>query len=224
MQVVVTGASSPLGQALLHAIAQRGTLLRADGQAVPVRRILAVDRTQSPGGLFIDPRIEYVRGDYEMPRFLARMMGTGTDSIFHLSVLDVDDSEPVGLLSLETALERTVDTTRMLLDACQYQTAPVKLVLAGTQGGWPAGGALPPGTRDTCAAMCELLLNDSARRRLVDARSVRLPVWGAGAVVDPADAAQRLLRAHEVPREDLPASAPPPVPPGADSPEPAGQP
>ncbi|HXW65003.1 MAG TPA: hypothetical protein VEK74_07975, partial [Burkholderiaceae bacterium] len=78
MQVVVTGASSPLGQATLQAIAARGVLARDAGHPIPVRRIIAVDRTQ-PAALFLDSRIEYVRGDYEQPRFLARMMGTATD-------------------------------------------------------------------------------------------------------------------------------------------------
>lgn len=86
MQVVVTGAGTALGQALLQAIAVRGALRRGDGDPVPVRRIIAVDRTQ-PAALYVDARIEYVRGDYEQPRFLARMMGASTDSVFHLSAL-----------------------------------------------------------------------------------------------------------------------------------------
>ncbi len=131
MQVVVTGAGTPLGQSMLRAIVARGALARGDGDPRPVRRIIAVDRTQ-PAALFLDGRIEYVRGDYEQPRFLARVMGMITDSIFHLSALGAGLRTGTQLEDLDTALLHSLDTTRTLLDACRFQTAPPKLVFAST--------------------------------------------------------------------------------------------
>jgi len=66
VQLLVTGASTPLGQGLLRALAARGALTR-DGAAAPIARILGVDREQPPG-LFVDERVEYVCGEYEQPR------------------------------------------------------------------------------------------------------------------------------------------------------------
>ncbi len=182
MQVVLTGAAGALGQALLRAIAARGSLLRADGLVAPVRRVIAVDRTQ-PAALFLDPRIEYVRGDYEQPRFLARMMGAMTDSVFHLSALGAGTDELGQAQDLDTALLLSLDTTRALLDACGFQAAPPVLVFASTLAARAQSGSLPATTEGVCAALCELLLMESSRRRIIDLRCLRLPciTGGAGA-------------------------------------------
>jgi len=174
MQVVVTAAGSALGQSVLRALAARGALRRADGEPVPIRRIIAVDRVQPPG-LFLDARIEYVRGDYEMSRFLARMMGTITDSVFHLAALGAGFAESGAPADLDTALLHSLDTTRALLEACGFQTAIPKLVLASTMDAHTERGVMPLDTNGVCAALCELVLLESHRRGLIDLRSVRLP-------------------------------------------------
>ena len=174
MQVVVTGASSPLGQATLEAIAARGVLARDAGHPIPVRRIIAVDRTQ-PATLFLDSRIEYVRGDYEQPRFLARMMGTATDSVFHLSALGAGTVAGPESGDLDAALLRSFDTTRILLEACHFQSKPPKLVLASTAEARPEVGPWPQGSEGVLLALCELLVVQASRHHLVDARCVRLP-------------------------------------------------
>lgn len=174
MQVVVTAASSALGQAMLQAIVARGALSRGDGEPTAVRRVIAVDRNQ-PARLFLDSRVEYVRGDYEQPRFLARMMGASTDSIFHLSALGAGLGPGLQPADLDAALLRSFDTTRVLLQACGFQNAPPKLVLASTAAARPESGPWPQTTEGVCAALCELLLAESARRHVVDARCVRLP-------------------------------------------------
>ena len=174
MQVVVTGASSALGQAVLRAIVAQGALTLGEGSLTPVRRIIAVDRTQ-PAALFLDSRVEYVRGDYEQSRFLARMMGTATDSVFHLSPLGAGTVAGPELVDLSAALLRSFDTTRVLLEACRFQKAPPKLILASTVEARPETGPWPQGSQGVFLALCELLVVEGARHRLVDARCVRLP-------------------------------------------------
>jgi len=212
MQLVVTGACTALGQAVLRAIARRGQLCNALGVPAPVQRIIAVDRVQ-PAQLFVDARIEYVRGDYEQPRFLARMMGVVTDSVFHLAALGCTDDAAVdaavdgaakpgfagaamdreaAFSDLDNALLRSLDTTRALLDACGFQTAVPRIVFASTQAVRSEAGALPASTQAVCAALCELVLAESARRGLVDTRCVRLP-----GVVALDAAAEALVEAHE---------------------------
>ncbi len=179
MQIVVTGACTALGQALLRAIVERAALTRAaDGVAVPVRRVIAVDRRQ-PAALFVDARVEYVCGNFEQARFLARVMGTATDSIFHCSALGAAAGAGPALDDLDQALLYGLDTTRALLDACQFQSTQARLVLASSRHALPPAGAAPgtaPATADgVCLALCETYLVECARRGLVDLRTVRLP-------------------------------------------------
>jgi len=174
VQVVVTGAGSAFGQAVLQAIVARGVLTRVDGEPTPVGRIIAVDRTQ-PAALFLDGRIEYVRGDYEQPRFLARMMGVSTDSVFHLSALGAGIGGEATPAGLDAALVRSLDTTRVLLEACCFQRVPPKLVLASTLEAKAQTGPWPQATEGVCAALCELLVAEAARRGMVDGRCVRFP-------------------------------------------------
>lgn len=179
MQVVVTGAGTVLGQALLRGIVARGALTRAaDGVPVAVRRIIAIDRRQPPA-LFVDGAVEYVCGNFEQSRFLARAMGTATDSVFHCSSLGAAAAAGPQLDDLDIALLHGLDTTRALLDACQFQSGQPRLVFASSRHAVPAPGSAPgsaPATTDgISAALCELFLVECARRGLVDLRCVRLP-------------------------------------------------
>jgi nucleoside-diphosphate-sugar epimerase len=174
MQIVVTGACSVLGQALLRAIVARGSLSSSLGGPVPVQRIIALDRTQ-PARLYVEPRVEYVCGSFEQSRFLARVMGTATDSVFHLSPLGAAAAIGGALEDLDLALMRSLDTTRSLVDACQFQSAQPRLVLASAAAARPVGDAPPATVEGVCSALCELFLVECARRGYIDLRGVRLP-------------------------------------------------
>ncbi len=198
MQIVVTGASGPLGQSLLRGLVAKGSLSEADGP-VPIRRILAVDREQGPA-LFLDDRIEYVRGAFEQPRFLARMMGTATDGIFHLAALDPGPEEGENpAVDLESDLTRTWDGTRALLDACGFQSTLPKVVIASTIEAAAEGGCEASRSRaGALAAMCELLIAEGARRRIVRSRCIRLAALGNGSTLE--EAVAGLISAYETMR------------------------
>ena len=174
MQIVVTGACTVLGQALLRAIVARGTMSTDIGGRVPVQRIIAVDRTQ-PARLYVEPRVEYVCGSFEQSRFLARVMGTAMDSVFHLSPLGAAAGIGGQLEDLDLALMRSLDTTRSLVDACQFQSAQPRMVLASAAAARHDAAALPATVEGVCSAMCELFLGECARRGYLDLRGVRLP-------------------------------------------------
>lgn len=196
MQVVVTGAATPLGQSLLRALAARGTLA-LDAVATPVTRILGVDREQT-GSLFVDERVEYVCGAYEQPRFLARMMGAATDAVFHLAVLAAAQGVEANADGLDRALLRSLDSTRALLEACRLQLRRPRLVYAGRLGLRASPEALPRDIDGVCIDLCELLLAESARRGVVELRSLRLPDLALGARPELLDAAAAaLIDAHE---------------------------
>jgi len=174
VQVVVTAAGTPLGQALLRALAARGSLQRPGGEQTPLKRIIGVDRSQ-PSELFLDERVEYVRGEYAQPRFLARMMGACTDSVFHLAAWAAAEGAGADAEGLESALVRSWDTTHSLADACRLQSFPPRLVFAGRAGLRARAGDIPASTEAVCAGVCESLLAEAARIGLFDLRSVRLP-------------------------------------------------
>jgi nucleoside-diphosphate-sugar epimerase len=211
MQILVTGACSGLGQAVLRAIVARDCLLGALGAPVRVERIIAVDRSQ-PARLFVEPRVEYVCGTFEHSRFLARVMGTATDSVFHLSCLGAAAGIGPQLEDLDQALMRSVDTTRSLIDACQFQSARPRLVLASAVAARPDGQAPPPTADGICNAICELFLIECARRGFVDLRGVRLPPIAedrlAPGAPPPLAAATALARGIPIPPAIAPAIAP----------------
>lgn len=208
MQIVVTGACSVLGQAVLRAIVARGVLSSSLGGAVPVQRIIAVDRTQ-PARLYVEPRVEYVCGNFEQSRFLARVMGTATDSVIHLSPLGAAAGIGSQLEDLDLALMRSLDTTRSLVDACQYQSVQPRLVLASAAAARHDPQSPPATVEGVCSALCELFLAECARRGYVDLRGVRLPcVLGDGS--SDAGIALDLSLAGLAAQPSLP-TAPPPV-------------
>jgi D-erythronate 2-dehydrogenase len=178
MQVVVIGGAGVLGQALLRAIVARGVLTRSDAVPAPVRRVIAVDRSQ-PARLFVEPRVEYVRADLGTPRLLQAVMGTATDSVFHAW----DSGAGAGRSTPSFAL---ADSLRDLFAACQLQASRPKVVLAssftadcsGSSASNPAR-ALPASQSGLTALVGELLLEEATRRRQVDGRILRLPMIAA---------------------------------------------
>jgi hypothetical protein len=194
MQVVVTGAGTPFGQVLLREVVLAGSLVRSDGQRLPVHRILAADSVQPPG-LFLDDRIEYVRGDLAQPRFLARMMGTITDSIFHIVPPCEAAAAPEGApfptasltalaehAALEHELEVSFDVTRMLVEACSFQQLPPRLVYVSEFPGAGAGNLLSA-----------VLAAEAGRHGIVQACAVVLPLAQDALV----ECARRMISAHD---------------------------
>lgn len=220
MQVVITGAGSAFGQRLLRTLVATGTLVRTDGQRRPIERIIAADSVQ-PGELFLDDRIEYVRGDLALPHFLARMMGTLTDSVFHL----VSHEEPAPRAT--TMVGGEVDLSIGLEDVARMPTP----TFAGLEGASIANPSLLAHKRlehelersldvarmlaEACSfqqmpprvvyfedypgagageRMSALLLGEAGRLGIVRASGVRLE---QSPLVDADGAAMALLRAHD---------------------------
>jgi nucleoside-diphosphate-sugar epimerase len=173
MQIVVIGGAGVLGQALLKAIVARGVLTRGDAVPAPVRRVIAVDPTQPPR-LFVEPRVEYVRADLGSARVLPAVMGTLTDTVFHVW----DSGAGAGQATPAFAL---ADSLRDLFAACRLQSSRPKVVLASSfaaegasEPAAPVHSTLPPSREGLTALVGELLLEEAARRGQVDGRALRL--------------------------------------------------
>ncbi len=179
MKVVITGGAGFLGQRLIRALCERGTLTDHAGQARAIEQIVSIDAQQS-GPLFVDERVGYVAGDIATPHLLHHVLGTDTDSVFHLAAVVSGAAEADFNLGMRVNL----DATRALLEVCRQQARPPRLVFASSVAVF--GGTLPALVTDSTAPtpvssygvqklIGELLVGDYARKGFIDGRSVRLP-------------------------------------------------
>ncbi len=179
MKVVVTGGTGFLGQLLIRALCERGSLTDAGGRERELTQILAVDQTHA-GRLFVDERVGYVRGDVGGAHLLEHVLLADTHAVFHLAAVVSAAAEA----DFELGLHVNVDGTRCLLDACRRQHAVARLVFASSVAVF--GGALPAVVGDDTAPtprssygvqklIGELLVGEYTRKGHVDGRAIRLP-------------------------------------------------
>jgi nucleoside-diphosphate-sugar epimerase len=178
MKVLVTGGSGFLGQRLIRALVDCGSL-RYRGQARPIGRITALDAVRT-GSEFRHPLVSYIEGDLaDRDRSSAALQG-GTDSVFHLAAVVSGAAEA----DFDLGMRVNLDGTRGLLEACRREPAPPTFVFASSVAVF--GGELPEVVQDSTTPspqssygvqklIGELLLGDCSRRGFIDGRAVRLP-------------------------------------------------
>jgi nucleoside-diphosphate-sugar epimerase len=137
MKVVITGGAGFLGQRLVRALCERGRLTDSAGDERAIEQIVAIDQAHTTR-LFVDDRVGYVIGDVGQPHFLEHVLGTDTDSVFHLAAVVSGAAEA----DYELGMRVNLDGSRTLLDTCRQQRTQVKLVFASSVAVF--GGALPP--------------------------------------------------------------------------------
>lgn len=179
MKVVVTGGAGFLGQRLMRALCERGSLTDAAGRQREIAQIVAVDQAQS-GRLFVDERVGYVVGDIGNAGFMSHVMARDTDSVFHLAAAVSGAAEA----DFDLGMRINLEGTRALLDACRLQNGLPKVIFASSVAVF--GGALPAVVTDATAPqpqssygvqklIGELLVGDYSRKGFVEGRAVRLP-------------------------------------------------
>jgi len=179
MKVVITGGAGFLGQLLIRALCARGRLTAAGGNEREIGQIVAIDQAHTHR-LHVDERVGYVVGDISRAALLKHVLGTDTDSVFHLAAAVSGAAEA----DFDLGMRVNLDGTRALLEVCRAQRAPVKLVFASSVAVF--GGALPAVVDDDTAAtpqssygvqklVGELLVREFTRKGFLDGRSVRLP-------------------------------------------------
>src|SRR5712692_254772 len=127
-----------------------------------------------------DTRLRLVTGDIADRDTVTRLIGPGTDAVFHLAAIVSGEAEA----NTELGYRVNLDGTRAVLDACRALGSAPHLVFASSLAVY--GGALPPAVGDDTAlypqtsygtqkALGELLVNDYSRKGFVDGRALRLP-------------------------------------------------
>ncbi|MDQ3211057.1 MAG: SDR family oxidoreductase [Acidobacteriota bacterium] len=178
MRIVITGGAGFLGRRLADRLLARGVLRGVDGVDAAIEQITLVDvvaPAPSP-----DSRIVPVVGDIADASLLARVVGPGTGSVFHLAAIVSGMAEA----DFELGMRINLDATRLLLDVCRQTGARPRVVFASSVAVY--GGDLPEPVLDGTAlnpqtsygaqkAMAELLVADYTRKGFIDGRAVRLP-------------------------------------------------
>jgi nucleoside-diphosphate-sugar epimerase len=178
MKIVITGGAGFLGARLARAILARGVLNDTAGLERQVREIVLFDVVGARG--FDDPRVRAVTGDLCDPALLEQVIGSDTDSVFHLAAVVSGQAEA----EFDTGMRVNLDATRALLERCRTLPRPPRFVFTSSLAVF--GGPLPDPVRDdtvltpqssygTQKAMGELLVYDMTRKGMIDGRSLRLP-------------------------------------------------
>jgi nucleoside-diphosphate-sugar epimerase len=198
MDVVITGAGGFIGRALVSRLQAGATLHDSQGREFQPRRLVlcdtapprsGLDRSGGSGGPLLDWRI----GSVADPDFVASLTGPETACVFHLAGIVSGAAEA----DFDAGIRVNLDGTRNLLEALKQlgdapgrDSGPVRLVHASSIAvyGAPVPARIDDDTQPwptlsygAHKLASELLINDMARRGIVDGRSVRL----SGVVVRP---------------------------------------
>jgi nucleoside-diphosphate-sugar epimerase len=167
MKVLITGGGGFLGSRLAEA-------LRARDSAAA---ITLLDVAFPPG---VAERFDCVTGDLASPEILARALGPGTDTIFHLAAVVSGGAEA----DFDLGYHVNLDGTRALLEAARKLAKPPRIVYTSSVAAF--GGDLPDVLDDsttpapqtsygTQKVIGEYLVADFTRKGYIDGRSLRLP-------------------------------------------------
>jgi D-erythronate 2-dehydrogenase len=178
MRIVITGGCGFLGRRVAIRLLEKGCALGS------IDELVLFDNAAPALALPEDKRLKLVTGDIADRDTVGRLIGPGTDAVFHLAAIVSGEAEA----NTDLGYRVNLDGTRAVLDACRALRSTdrvrPRLVFASSLAVY--GGALPPVVGDDTAltpqtsygtqkALGELLVNDYSRKGFVDGRALRLP-------------------------------------------------
>lgn len=180
MKVLITGGAGFIGQRVLSALLQRGSVPDADGNERSIERIRVSDIAQPSKAMPNDPRIETVIGDFTAPGAAAELVGGDTNLVIHLAAVVSGQAEA----DFDLGMRVNLDGTRAMLEACRALPKPARFVFTSSVAAF--GGDMPDVLDDRThltaqnsygvqKTICEQLISDYSRKGMIDGRALRLP-------------------------------------------------
>jgi D-erythronate 2-dehydrogenase len=181
MKVLITGGAGFLGQQLVRALLQQGSIELADeGGKVSRHPLSAIVCFDVAEGRISDPRVTNRAGDIGDPAVVAGLVDKETAVVIHLAAVVSGTAEADFNLGMRVNL----DGTRHLLDACRAAGHRPRLLFSSSIAVF--GGDLPTVVTDATTPtpqgsygiqklIGELLVQDYTRKGFIDGRSVRVP-------------------------------------------------
>ncbi len=180
MKVIITGGGGFLGSQLAEALLARGELTGASGSAEPIEELVLLDARF--GGGLTDAPVRRMEGDVAERAVIEEAVGGAASfSIFHLASMVSGECEE----RYDDALRVNLDGGRHIFEAARAAAGRPRVVFASSVASFGGEGMptpvgdltkhTPRTTYGMTKAICELLLNDHARKGHFDGRAVRLP-------------------------------------------------
>jgi len=194
MSLLVTGGLGFLGMQVARHYLKRGTVWAPRyGRAVALERITLfdvpgmLDPDDEAGGIpadvAADNRVRVMTGDLTDEGVADEIVDDDSLSVIHLASMVSGDTEADHLRGWQVNVEgqrQLLESLRTRAPASRFvftsSTAALGPVLPGAADADDLTKLLPQNTYGFHKAVCELMINDYARRGFVDARCLRLPV------------------------------------------------
>ena len=181
MKILITGGAGFLGQQLVRALLDAGSVKLADGAGKvadhAVSSIVCFDVIE---GRIVSPKVVNKTGDLGDSKTVAALVDKDTGVIVHLAAVVSGTAEA----DFDLGMRVNLDGTRNLLDACRAQGHQPRMLFSSSIAVF--GGDLPAVVTDATTPtpqgsygaqklIGELLVQDYTRKGFIDGRSVRVP-------------------------------------------------
>lgn len=171
MNIIITGGAGFLGSELLKNLLE---------QYPSIETIKVVDRVKLSENVITSHKIESIVADITVQQEVDNIIDENTTHVFHLAAIVSSHAEE----NFELGMLVNLKATQLLLERCRQVNPNIRFVFSSSLAVF--GGELPDkidymtamqpsSSYGTQKAICELLVNDYARKSFVDAVSVRLP-------------------------------------------------
>ncbi|MBB1407416.1 MULTISPECIES: D-erythronate dehydrogenase [unclassified Pseudoalteromonas] len=171
MNIIITGGAGFLGSELLNNLLQ---------QFPQIETIKVVDRIKLDSNLITNNKVHSIVADITVKEDIEKIIDEQTTHVFHLAAIVSSHAEE----DFELGMLVNLKATQILLECCRQANPNIRLVFSSSLAVF--GGELPEqidymtamqpsSSYGTQKAICELLVNDYARKGFVDAVTVRLP-------------------------------------------------
>ncbi|WP_116474971.1 D-erythronate dehydrogenase [Zobellella maritima] len=171
MNIIITGGAGFLGQRLARSLLAQEQIKFSS---------LTLADVILPTAPLADPRVRCVQADLGNQAEVQALVSAETGLIYHLAAIVSSHAEA----DFDLGIKVNIDATRYLLEAARHQVPGCRFVFSSSLAVF--GGELPELIQDNTAvcpqssygmekAVCELMVNDYARKGFIDGRVLRLP-------------------------------------------------